>query len=98
MIALALRRGSRHHAGNFAEDGADTGGHARHDSARGNRHETRHKRVFDQVLTFGIFPYFQLQNHICDLCHCFSSPLRWIRPSLLVSYHPNPVREIRVSP
>src|SRR5450755_739885 len=79
---LARGRGSSHCAGDLAEDRADAGRNTRHDSARGNRHETRHQGVLNEVLASGVLPNSQLPNQIGDLCHLFHLFLRRILPAL----------------
>src|ERR1700736_2607569 len=75
---LAGRCGSGHGAGDLAEDRADAGSNTRHDSARGNCHETCHQSILNEVLASSVLPNLQLPNQIGDPCHLFSSPLRRI--------------------
>jgi len=73
-LRLATLVGGRgHHRRNLRENRADAAGNARHDSAGGNGHETRHQSIFDEVLTALIFPNLQLQKQI--LHFLFLSPL-----------------------
>ena len=58
---------------NFRKDLADAGRNARHDSAGRNGHETRHQRVFDEVLAALILPNLELQKQIFHF-FLFSSP------------------------
>jgi hypothetical protein len=71
--SLASRCSSGHRASDLAEDGADAGGNTRHDCARGNRDETCHQSVFNEVLASGILPNSQLPNQIGDPCHLLFS-------------------------
>src|ERR1700694_3174334 len=64
---LAGGRGSRHYGSYLREDGADAGGNARHDRAGGYCNEASHQRVFDEVLTAGVF--LQVQNQVRELFH-----------------------------
>jgi hypothetical protein len=72
---LARGRCGGHGAGDLAEDGADAGSHTGHDSASGNRDETCHQSIFNEVLASGIAPNSQLQNQIRDPCHFLCLPL-----------------------
>src|SRR5580692_5622966 len=69
---------SGHGAGDLAEDRADAGRNTRHDSARGNRHETGHQSVLNEVLASSVLPNSQLPNQICDPCHLNLLSLRRI--------------------
>src|SRR6202142_1383580 len=75
---LAGGRCSGHGAGDLAEDRADAGSNTRHDSARGNRHETGHQRVLNEVLASSVLPNSQLPNQIGDPCHLNLLSLRRI--------------------
>lgn len=46
------------------KDRADLGRNARHDRAGRDGHETRHQRVFDQILTTRILHQLQLQKEV----------------------------------
>ena len=46
----------------LAEDGADAAGDARHDGAGGDCDETRHKGVFDEILSPAIPPGTDQEN------------------------------------
>src|SRR5712692_6308216 len=70
---LTLRCGVRHHAGDLAEDRADAGCNARHDRPRGNRDESRHQGVFDQVLSSIVAPYADTGCDAVNPIHCVSS-------------------------
>ena len=76
-----------------AEDRADAGRNARHDSACGDRDETCHQSIFNEVLASGIVPNSQLPNQISYPCHflCLLYPRDEFPPPLRVSYHLKPV-------
>src|SRR5580658_8005567 len=95
---LAGGRCSGHGAGDLAEDRADAGSNTRHDSARGNRHETGHQSILNEVLASSVLPNSQLPNQISNPCHLFSPLLRRLSPSLLVSYTGSLYGEISESP
>jgi hypothetical protein len=67
--SLARGRCGGHSAGDLAEDRADAGRNAWHDSACGNRDKTSHQSIFNEVLASGVFPNSQLPNQISDPCH-----------------------------
>ena len=75
---LAGRCGSGHGAGDLAEDRADAGSNTRHDSARGNCHETCHQSILNEVLASSVLPNSQLPNQIGDPCHLNLLSLRRI--------------------
>jgi len=55
----ALRGGLRHQAGHFAEDRADVIGDTGHKRSSSDRYESRHQRVFDQVLPELVCPQIE---------------------------------------
>jgi len=73
---LALGSSRCQHAGDFAEDRADTAGYTRHDRAGGNRHKTGHQRVFNEVLRAGVFPNSQFPNQMSNSCHLLFGSLQ----------------------
>ena len=76
-LLAALIGGCGHHAGDLREDLRDAGCNARHDRAGGNGNEAGHQRVFNEILTAGVFPDTQLPDKVRETIHfaLFSSPV-----------------------
>jgi hypothetical protein len=66
---LAGRRCGGHGAGDLAEDRADAGSNARHNRACGNRDETCHQSILNEVLSSVVVPNSQLPHQISNACH-----------------------------
>src|SRR5712672_1899475 len=73
---LALRCGRGHYTGDLAEDRADAGCYAGHDSACSHCYEACHQCILNEVLSLSIFPNFHLQNKAVDPCHRILAPLQ----------------------
>jgi hypothetical protein len=66
---LGVSGGGGHRAGNLAENNADACGNARHDRAGSDRNESRHQSVFNEVLSFGVFPDAKLPYQVSNTSH-----------------------------
>ena len=67
LAALVRREGGN--GRDLAENRADAGRDAGHKGAGSNRHETRHQRVLDEVLSSVVVPDSELRNRIHEFLH-----------------------------
>ncbi len=75
---LALSRRAGQYRPDLREDRADAGSDTGHDRARCHRNESRHQRIFDEILTVVVLPYFQLQEYFGDVFHKKSIGIRQV--------------------